>query len=141
KPAPVALDETGKVAMLERANRAARAHDARIHEVTASLGDSVKSFIVANSDGLWAEDRQFLSRLTVTALALEGNERQQGFAAGGGSIDMDYFVTRRTPEAVAAEAAAMAVTLLGAREPEAGAYPVVVAAGWGGGMVHECFGH
>ena len=41
--------------------------------------------------------------ITVTALALEGNERQQGFAAGGGSIDMDYFVTRRTPEAVAAE--------------------------------------
>ena len=33
------------------------------------------------------------------------------------------------------------MTLLSAREPEAGAYPVVVAPGWGGVMVHECFGH
>src|SRR5262249_7306350 len=45
------------------------------------------------------------------------------------------------PETIAKEAAATAVLLLSAREPEAGAYPVVVAPGWGGVMVHECFGH
>ena len=33
------------------------------------------------------------------------------------------------------------MTLLGAREPVAGAYPVVVGPGWGGVLVHECFGH
>jgi TldD protein len=137
----VALDERAKVALCHRANQAARAHDGRIHEVTASLSDSSKRLLVANTEGLWADDRQYLSRLTVLALALSGDDRQQGFAAGGGCVEASYFESERTPEAIATEAAAMAVTLLGAREPEAGAYPVVVGPGWGGVLVHECFGH
>ncbi|MEK7330106.1 MAG: TldD/PmbA family protein [Candidatus Eisenbacteria bacterium] len=141
RPAPVALDERGKVALCHRANQAARAHDGRIHEVTVSLADSSKRFVVANSEGLWAEDRQYLSRLTVVALALDGDHRQQGFAAGGGSIEAGYFERERAPETIAGEAAGIAVTLLGARAPEAGAYPVVVGPGWGGVLVHECFGH
>src|SRR5207249_2366712 len=52
-----------------------------------------------------------------------------------------YFERDRSPETIAREAAETAVLLLAAREPEAGAYPVVVASGWGGVMVHECFGH
>jgi len=141
RPAPLALDESGKIALVERANHAARGHDPRIHEVSVTLSDSSKSFLVANSDGLWAVDRQFLTRLTVSALALQGDERQEGFSTGGGSVEAGYFESERTPEEIAAEAAATAVTLLGSREPEAGAYPVVVSPGWGGVMVHECFGH
>jgi TldD protein len=141
RPAPLALDEHGKIELVERANHTARAHDPRIHEVSASLGDSSKSFVVANSDGLWAEDRQFLSRLTVSSLALEGSERQEGYATGGGSVEAAYFEAERTPEEIATEASRTAITLLGAREPEAGVYPVVVSPGWGGVMVHECFGH
>ena len=141
QPAPLALDENGKIALVERANHAARSHDSRIHEVTVTLADSSKSFVVANSDGLWAEDRQFLSRLTVAALALEGSERQEGYSTGGGSVEAAYFEKDRTPEEIAGDAARTAVTLLGASEPEAGVYPVVVAPGWGGVMVHECFGH
>jgi len=140
-PAPVALDGVAKIALMRRGNEAARSFDPRVHEVDVTLADASKSFVVANSDGLWTEDRQYLSRLTLTALALEGDLRQQGFAAAGGSVDADYFETGRTPETVAREAASTAVTLLHAREPEAGAYPVVVAPGWGGVMVHECFGH
>jgi TldD protein len=141
RPAPLALDEGGKITMIGRANHTARTHDPRVHEVSVSLADSSKSFLVANSDGLWADDRQFLSRLTVSALALDGNERQEGYATGGGSVEAGYFERERTPEEIATEAASTAITLLGAREPEAGVYPVVVSPGWGGVMVHECFGH
>lgn len=140
-PAPAALDESGKIALVRRANDAARAHDPRIHEVAVTFADASRAFLVANSDGRWAADRTFLSRLSVSALALAGDLRQTGFAAGGGCVEADYFERGKTPEAVAAEAARTAVTLLGAREPEAGSYPVVVAPGWGGVMVHECFGH
>ncbi len=141
RPAPVTLDENGKIELVRRANQAARAHDRRIHEVSVALGDSSKSFVVANSDGLWAEERNYLTRLSVTALALEGDLRQSGFAACGGCVEAGYFESVRTPEAVARDAAGTAITLLAAREPEAGAYPVVVSPGWGGVMVHECFGH
>src|SRR5262249_2620839 len=141
EPATLALDETSKVAMLARADDAARAHDARVHEVSVSFGTSARSYLVANSDGVWAEDRTHLSRLVVSALALADGERQEGLGAAGGCVDAGYFVTERTPEAVGLEAAAGAVLLLAAREPEAGSYPVVVCNGWGGVMVHECFGH
>ena len=83
-PATLALDEATRVAILQRADRTARAHDPRVHEVSVSLGTSAKSFLVANSDGDWAEDRNHLSRLVVTALALADGERQEGFAAAGG---------------------------------------------------------
>ena len=82
-----------------------------------------------------------LGAAAVVTLALDGDSRQQGFAAGGGCVEAGYFERERTPEMIATESAAMAVTLLGAREPEAGAYPVVVGPGWGGVLVHECFGH
>jgi TldD protein len=140
-PATLALDEAAKVSMLRRADDAARAHDPRVHEVSVSLGTSAKSFLVANSDGVWAEDRTHLSRLVVSALALQGGQRQESFAAAGGCVEAGYYVAQRTPEVVAGEAAASAVLLLSAREPEAGSYPVVVCNGWGGVMVHECFGH
>src|SRR6185369_9403340 len=71
-PATLALDETAKVRMLQRGDEAARAHDPRVHEVSVSMGTSAKSFLVANSDGVWAEDRTHLSRLVISALALEG---------------------------------------------------------------------
>jgi TldD protein len=141
RPAPLALDEAGKVALCRRANDAARAHDPRIREVTVTLVDASKRFVVANSEGLWADDRQYRTRLAVVALALAGDQRQQGFASGGGCVEAGYFERERTPEAIAAESAGIAVTLLGAREPEAGAYPVIVGPGWGGVLVHECFGH
>ena len=140
-PATLALDETAKVSMLNRADDAARAHDPRVREVSVSLGTSAKSFLVANSDGVWAEDRTHLSRLVVSALALDGDQRQESFGAAGGCVEAGYYATQRTPETVAREAAASAVLLLSAREPEAGSYPVVVCNGWGGVMVHECFGH
>jgi TldD protein len=141
EPAAVTLDEARRVELLRRADAAARGHDPRVREVSVHIATSAKSFLVANTDGVWAEDRTFLSRLVVSALALEGEQRQESFAAGGGCVDASYFETGRSPETIALEAASGAVLLLSAREPEAGSYPVVVCNGWGGVMVHECFGH
>ena len=140
-PAPLALDEARKIALLERANGAARAADHRIAEVSAALTDLARSFVVVNSDGCWADDEQYLSRLTVEALAIAGDERQSGLAIGGGAVEAGYYEGERTPESIGAEAATIAATLLAAREPDAGAWPVVVGPGWGGVLVHECFGH
>jgi TldD protein len=140
-PVTLTLDPARKVELLRRADEAARGHDGRIHEVSAGFADSSKSYLVANSDGLCAEDRHFHARLTVTAFATEGGVRQHGNAVGGGSVEAAYFEGQRTPEQVALEAAGVAVTLLRAEEPRAGTYPVVVAPGWGGVLVHECFGH
>src|SRR5262252_8572371 len=91
-PATLALDEAAKVRMLQRADAAARGHDARVREVSVSMGTSAKSFLVANSDGVWAEDRTHLSRLVVSALALADGQRQEGFGAAGGCVEASYYV-------------------------------------------------
>lgn len=141
EPATLMLDEPRKVELLKRCDEAARSHDGRVQEVSASFASSAKSFLVANTDGVWAEDRTHLSRLVVSALALENGERQECLATAGGCVEAGYYLNERTPETVALEASSGAVLLLAAREPEAGSYPVVVCNGWGGVMVHECFGH
>lgn len=141
RPAPLFDSEEGKIALARRADEAARAHDPRIAQVQCLMQDSARSLLVANSDGLWATDRQFVTRLACAPTAIDGTNRQSSFAWGGGQIEADYFVKERTPEQIGQEAAASAIALLAAVDPKAGAYPVIVAPGWGGVLVHECFGH
>jgi TldD protein len=141
QPVALSLGEVERVTLARRADEVARAHDPRVQQVTAVLADAAKSILIANSDGRWATDRQFLVRLVCSPTAIAGDNRQSGFATAGGQVDASYFERDRTPEVVAREAAAMAVALLEAEEPRAGSYPVVLAPGWGGVLVHECFGH
>jgi TldD protein len=53
----------------------------------------------------------------------------------------DSYYTSAAVEECARGSAKTAVTLLSAVEPKAGTYPVVIGPGWGGVLVHECFGH
>src|SRR5262245_53034644 len=141
RPAPLVASEVQKIELCQRANTTARAKDPRIQQVQVILGDSSKAILVANSDGVWAEDRQFISRLAVQPTAIDGTNRQTGIAMAGGAVEADYFTKVRTPEETANEAAATAIALLSAVEAKAGSYPVIINRGWGGVLVHECFGH
>jgi TldD protein len=141
RPAPLIASESQKIDLCQRANAAARAKDPRIKQVQVVMADSAKAILVANSEGTWAEDRQFISRLMCQPTAIEGSNRQAGIAMAGGAVEADYFEKVRTPEETANEAADSAIALLGAIEAKAGSYPVIINHGWGGVLVHECFGH
>jgi TldD protein len=140
-PAALATTEEARIEVARKADAAARAHDPRIRQVIAVRSDAAKSILVANSDGLWATDRQFIARLSVGPTAIDGTNRQRVFANSGGQVEADYFERVSTPESLARDAAAGSIALLGAVEPRAGTYPVVIGPGWGGVLVHECFGH
>jgi TldD protein len=141
RPAPLIATEVQKIELCQRANEAARAKDPRIKQVQVIMADTSKAILVANSEGTWAEDRQFISRLACQPTAIDGTNRQTGIAMAGGSVETDYFAKVRTPEETAKEAADTAIALLGAVDAKAGSYPVVINKGWGGVLVHECFGH
>jgi TldD protein len=141
RPSPLFATEVEKIELCQRANATARAKDKRIQQVQVILADSAKAILVANSEGVWAEDRQFVSRLAVQPTAIDGTNRQTGVAMAGGAVEADYFTKVRTPEETANEAADTAIALLGAVEARAGSYPVIINRGWGGVLVHECFGH
>ena len=139
-PAPLSLSEAKKIEMVQRADVSARAVDPRITQVTASWADQAKRILVANSDGVFETDDQFLSRLSLQTLATETGKRNLGFNSMGGNVDDNYY-TGEAIDACARKSAKTAVDLLSAVDPKAGTYPVVIAPGWGGVLVHECFGH
>jgi len=129
-----------KVALLERADRAARAHDTSIARLDASIGDELKYVMVARSDGKVVGDIQPLIRFNVSALSQQGESRQVARTGGGGRLGIEYF-EQVTPESLAIDAARQAVLQQDAREAPAGVLPVVLAAGDSGVLLHEAVGH
>lgn len=144
-PAPIAIrpesiSKTQKVELLRRAETAARASGKDIRQVMASYADGRRRFLVANSEGVFAEDDQTRLRLAVQAVALGDTGMQTGFEAVAGVRGWELF-DERSPEDVAEEAARRALLKLHARPAPSGSLPVVIAAGSGGVLFHEACGH
>ena len=134
------LPVADRIALVERADRAARAYDPRVEKVMISLSEETKRVRIANSAGVLVEDVQPLFSMRVSAIAADKGARREGSAGGGGRLGPEFFETR-PPEHFAREAARMAVTMLSAVEAPAGPMPVVLAPGWPGILLHEAVGH
>jgi TldD protein len=137
----VEADVMAKVELVNRADVAARAYDPRIQEVRAGYHDELRRILVIGSDGSFAEDSQPLTRLNVYCIARSGTESSHGTAGGGGRVALDFFLTEKTPEHFAQEAARQAIIQLDAIEAPAGEMEVVLGPGWPGILLHEAIGH
>ena len=134
------MAKSAKVALLTRANEAARATGAAIVQVTARYGDSRRSILVANSDGLLTQDEQVRTLFVVQAVASGDTGLQTGYQSLGHTIGFELFDTNDVEE-LARTAAQRALTKLGARPAPSGTMPVVIKAGTGGVLFHEACGH
>src|SRR5512138_2148076 len=83
-----------RIALVEQADRAARAYDPRIEKVIASLGEQTRRIRVANSAGILVEDVQPLFSIRVNVIASENGQRREGSAGGGGRIGPEFFATK-----------------------------------------------
>ncbi|MEI6512003.1 MAG: metallopeptidase TldD-related protein [bacterium] len=141
QPINSALGETSlKAKLLMRADATARKADPRVIEVQGSYTDDFKNILIANSEGLLVEDEQPMVRMTVAAVAREGEKVHDGTYGAGGRTGLTLF-ERETPEMLAEEAARQAIVQLTAKDAPAGLMPVVIANGWGGVLLHEAIGH
>jgi TldD protein len=131
-----------KRALLERADRSARAYDPRVRRVESSIYEEIREVLIATSDGRWVHDRQPLMRFGVRAVAEDGNKRQGAMSGGGGRVGLEYFQgAGKKPEDHGREAARIAIAMLDAVEAPAGELPVVLAPGDSGILLHEAVGH
>lgn len=137
----IAEPAAAKVALLQRADRAARSYHPSIARLDASIGDELKYILIARSDGKIIGDVQPLIRFNVSALSQRGESRQIARQGGGGRMGIEYFERVTTPEQLAREAARQAVLQQDAAEAPAGTLPVVLAAGDSGVLLHEAVGH
>ncbi len=141
QPPSVRAPGRAKVELLERADEAARAADARVVQVQASLVESLREVLLATSDGVIARDVQPMIRFGVQVVVRDdAGRRQQGSSGGGGRTGLGYF-EEHPPEEHAREAVRHALAMLDAREAPAGELPVVLAPGDSGILLHEAVGH
>ena len=131
-----------KVALLRRADAAARAFDPRIVRVEAGFAEGWSDVLVASSDGTMARDRQPMVRFGISAVAEEQGKRQSGRSGTAKRRGLDLFAEPgATPEEHGREAARLAIAMLHAEEAPAGPMEVVLAAGESGILLHEAVGH
>ncbi len=143
-PVPAAdadIDIHARLDLLRRADHTARAADSRITQVRANYAEELRRILIAASDGTFASDTQPLARMSLFVLAQDGDRTARGTSGGGGRIELDYFLTEKTPEHFAAEATRQALLQLGAIPAPAGEMQVVLGPGWPGVLLHEAVGH
>ncbi len=130
-----------KLALIHRADKAARAYDPAISKVTVTFNDELKRVMIASSDGRLSSDVQPLFVFNVSLIAEKDSKRERGSASVSARFGLDYFNSHRSPEYIGEKSAKQAMTNLSATEAPAGMLPVVLGAGWSGVLLHEAVGH
>lgn len=137
---PEDIDPAEKVEALRAADDAARATAAEVRQVVSSYSDVRQKVLIAASDGRWAEDDRTRVRFAVQVIAARGDRIMTGFEAPGHSGGFEL-LEEKPAASLGAAAAQKAVRLLDAKPSPAGEFPVVLAPGTGGVLIHEACGH
>ena len=140
KIVPATVSNKEKVEILKAGYFAAREHDEAIKQVTGTLLDVDHNILIANSEGLYTQDRQIRTRLSISAVADKGDGAQTGYFAPGARMGLELF-DQIDPRSVGLKAAKQAVTMAGAGYCPAGVMPVAIENGFGGVIFHEACGH
>lgn len=140
KIVPSSVTNKEKVAILKEGYFAAREYDPAITQVSGGLADVDHNILIANTEGLYAQDRQIRTRIMISAVAERNGETQTGSCAPGRRMGLEMFDTI-DPKAVGVKAAKQAVTMAGAGYCPAGVMPVAIENGFGGVIFHEACGH
>ena len=140
KVVPNTVSNKEKVAVLKDGYFAAREYDECITQVTGTLLDVDHNILIASTEGLYTQDRQIRTRLSISAVADKGQGTQTGGFNPGRRMGMEMFDII-DPKAVGIRAAKQAVTMAGAGYCPAGVMPVAIDNGFGGVIFHEACGH
>ena len=112
-----------------------------ITSVTASYADAHRRILVANSDGLLAEDDQVRTRLMVQCVATGDTGMQTGYEAPGRTIGFELFDDDRSRGRRPHRGAARAHAARRGAGAVRASCPVVLRRGAGGVLFHEACGH
>jgi TldD protein len=129
-----------KVALVNRANGAARGADPRVRQVMVVYRDGKVRTQIANSLGEFVESGRTGTVFLAQVVASDGEIIQTGYEPVGGYRGFEIF-EEHAPEQIALTAARRALMMIGARKAPAGPMPVVLSSEAGGTMVHEAIGH
>jgi TldD protein len=137
---PSQIDISRKTIHIKDAYNAIKGCSNEIVQAGVRYLDSDKKVVIANSEGLYAEDRRVRTRMSMQAVASDGKENQTGFYGPGRAMGFEFF-DNVDIEYHAKEAARIAVTMLHGDLCPSGVMPVVIDNEFGGVIFHEACGH
>jgi TldD protein len=137
---PETVGAGDKVEALKIADESARAVSGDVRQVVVSYADVRQKVLIASSDGQRTEDDRTRVRFVAQVVANKDGRIATGFVGPGHSGGFEL-LDQRPPAEVAAKAARKAVKMLDARPSPAGEFPVILAPGAGGVLIHEACGH
>ena len=97
---PKNIEKSKKVQLMKKGYYAVKNYDEVISQVTVNYLDEEQNVLIANSNGLLAEDNRVRTRMGIQAVASRNGEMQVGFYGPGAlmgfefydRIDIDFFV-------------------------------------------------
>lgn len=137
---PETVLKKNKIDIMRRGYAAAKEYDSEISQVRVSYSDSKQNILVANSEGIWAEDERVRGRIRIESVASNGTEMQTGSMGPGASKGFEFF-EKMDVESYGREASRIAKTILHADYSPSGKMPVIIDNGFGGVIFHEACGH
>jgi TldD protein len=140
KICPASASNREKIEILKQAYFAAKEYDPAVVQATGNLLDVDHQILIANTEGIYAQDRQIRTRIAASAVADKGQGTQTGSCSPGRRMGLEMF-DFIDPKDVGIKAAKQAVTMAGAGYCPAGVMPVAIDNGFGGVIFHEACGH
>ena len=140
KVVPSSVGNKEKIAILKEGYFAAREYDESIVQVSGTLMDTDHNILIASTDGIYTQDRQIRTRMTVSAVSDKGMGTQTGSCSPGRRMGLEMF-DEICPREIGLKAAKQAVTMAGAGYCPADVMPVAIENGFGGVIFHEACGH
>ncbi|MCQ4923242.1 TldD/PmbA family protein [Tissierella carlieri] len=137
---PSKVDFTKKMEFTKRAYNAAKTYDEIISQVTVNYLDQEQNVLIANTEGVYVEDKRVRTRMLILVAAEYNGQIETGYIGPGALMGTEFY-EKISIEDYAREAARNAKTMAMADYCPAGNMPVVVDNGFGGLMFHEACGH
>lgn len=137
---PGGVENSEKIDYLREVCQAAKDYSDEIVQVNGNFLEVDHNILIATSEGLFAQDRQIRSRVSVSSVASKDGENQTGSEAPGSRKGLELFEDF-DPKELGKKASKQAVTMLHAGYCKAGTMPVAIENGFGGVIFHEACGH
>jgi len=130
-----------KVKLLQDIDAYARAKDARVRQVSASVAASWQVIEILRPDGEIYRDVRPLVRLNVSIVSGAGDRQETGSHGYGGREAYERFVDDAMWRNAVDDAVRQAMVNLESVPAPSGEMDVVLGSGWPGVMLHEAVGH
>ncbi|MFA1821922.1 TldD/PmbA family protein [Virgibacillus oceani] len=137
---PNKVEKVRKLNVMRKANEIVTNYDPSISQAMIRLLDEEQNVLIANSEGVFVEDKRTRTRLITGAVASNGSNMQTGFY-GPGALQGFEYIEGLDLDHYAKEAARIAVTMLHADPAPSGKFPVIIDNEFGGVIFHEACGH